>query len=215
MLTSTRETLCYSEKLKEKKRMLDWHAAFFAALQAELVDYLDILQFEKEHPLNQKPLQIDAIVIKAPPDAVIKKNFARGFKGHNILEYKSPRESLTVSAYIKTVGYACLYQAIENIDPQDITITIVCTTHPQALLEHLKKQDRRTIVKTQEGIYQIEGEMFPVQIAVGSRLSPDDNTWFATLKEKLSRESLEKTMQKNSAVKNRINLSAFWHVYKW
>ena len=32
---------------------LDWHSTFFATLKAELVDYLDILQLEQEHPLNQ------------------------------------------------------------------------------------------------------------------------------------------------------------------
>ena len=42
---------------------LDWHAAFFAALQAELIDYQDVLQFEQEHPLNENPLRIDKDIV--------------------------------------------------------------------------------------------------------------------------------------------------------
>ena len=36
----------------------DWHSGFYAALKAELVDYLDMLQFEQEHSLNEQPLRI-------------------------------------------------------------------------------------------------------------------------------------------------------------
>ena len=62
-----------------KEIRLDWHSAFFAALKAELVDYLDVLQFEKEHPLNEQPLRIDAVVIKMPPGVEIKKTLRKVF----------------------------------------------------------------------------------------------------------------------------------------
>jgi len=80
---------------------LDWHSAFFDALKAELVDYLDVLEFEKEHHLNAEPFRIDAIVIKVPPGVKIEKNFAKKFRKYNLFEYKSPETSLGVSDYIK------------------------------------------------------------------------------------------------------------------
>jgi hypothetical protein len=193
---------------------LDWHSAFFVALKAELVDYLDVLQFEQEHPLNEQPLRIDAVIIKAPPKTKINKNFAKNFRGHNIFEYKSPEDSLAVSDYIKVIGYACLYQSIESIDYTDITITLVCTMKPEAVLGHLQHdpEGRYDVVVRQPGIYEISGEKFPVQIIESKLLSPEENAWLSSLEKNAERVALEQAVQQNSTIKEKINLSAFWYV---
>ena len=193
---------------------LDWHAAFFAALQAELVDYQDVLQFEQEHPLNENPLRIDAIVIKMPPGTKIKKNFAENFKGHNLFEYKSPEDSLTVSDYIKGIGYACLYQAVENVKHTKITLTFVCTKKPSALLAYLKNtsNNRYTITEKHPGIYNITGEHFPVQIIESKRLPPDENFWLTSLKKNADKAGLEKALEVNSVISRIINLGSYWYV---
>jgi hypothetical protein len=66
---------------------LDWHAAFREALKLEFDDYLDVLDFEFEHQLNTKPLQIDAVIIKKRAEVQIAKSIGRIFKGTNIVEY--------------------------------------------------------------------------------------------------------------------------------
>ena len=197
-----------------KEARLDWHSAFFIALKAELVDYLDVLQFEQEHLLNQQPLRIDAIVIKAPPNVVIKKNIAESFKGHNIIEYKSPEDSLSISDYIKVLGYACLYQAIESVDYTDITVTMVCTMRPAALLHHLhnETQGRTIVTEKQNGIYVVSGELFPVQIIESKRLPAQENAWLKSLKEDADRIALENALQLNPTVGQKVNMGAFWHV---
>ena len=48
--------------MSEKK--VQWHPGFVAALDLELRDYREFLQFEKEYNLNTKPLEIDLLVIK-------------------------------------------------------------------------------------------------------------------------------------------------------
>lgn len=41
---------------------IQWHPAFDAALQIELEDEAEYLEFEPEHLLSKKPMQIDVLV---------------------------------------------------------------------------------------------------------------------------------------------------------
>ena len=63
-----------------------WHTAFFEAIQMELDEYSQDLQFTSEYPLNTKPLQIDVVIIKKSRDVVIEKNIASIFRKENIVE---------------------------------------------------------------------------------------------------------------------------------
>ncbi|MDR1025152.1 MAG: hypothetical protein LBL56_05440, partial [Treponema sp.] len=66
---------------------LQWHPAFLQALQLELIDYNESLQFKYEYQLTTEPLRIDLLIIKKPHDMVIHKNIARIFRSDNILEF--------------------------------------------------------------------------------------------------------------------------------
>jgi hypothetical protein len=57
-----------------------WHYAFYEALQMELLDYHDVLEFEVEHHLTEEPLRIDCVVVKKTKDVEIKKNIAAIFR---------------------------------------------------------------------------------------------------------------------------------------
>ena len=52
---------------------IQWHPAFDAALQIELEDEAEYLEFEPEHLLSKKPMQID-VLVKNKKDVKIKKN---------------------------------------------------------------------------------------------------------------------------------------------
>ena len=52
---------------------IQWHPAFDAALQIELEDEAEYLEFEPEHLLSKKPMQID-VLVKNEKDVKIKKN---------------------------------------------------------------------------------------------------------------------------------------------
>jgi hypothetical protein len=64
-----------------------WHPAFLQALQVELIDYKDSLQFEYEYQLTTAPLRFDLLIIKKLPGLVIDKNIARIFRADNIMEF--------------------------------------------------------------------------------------------------------------------------------
>jgi len=74
---------------------ISWHPAFVEALQMELREYRDDLEFYPEQPLTSEPLQIDCIVAKKAKDAVIKKNIGTIFREWNLIEYKSPTSNRT------------------------------------------------------------------------------------------------------------------------
>ena len=122
-----------------EKTKLQWHPAFGAALRITLQDEMKYLEMHEEHLLSKKPLQIDILIVKKLRDIKIKKTIGRMFRKHNIIEYKSPDDSLSVNDFYKVYGYACIYQSntdrIKEIDPEELTLTFVCSHYPRELLD--------------------------------------------------------------------------------
>ena len=86
-----------------------WHPAFFEAIQMELEEYSDVLEFQAEHPLTSEPLRIDVLIVKKVPGAVIRKNIAEIFRDTNLIEYKSPTDYVSIGDFHRVVGYAHQY----------------------------------------------------------------------------------------------------------
>ena len=126
-----------------EKEVLQWHPAFYAGLQIEFEEEKDNLIFENEHQLGTKPKEIDVLIIKKEKDVPIKKNIGRIFRKHNIVEYKSPTDYLSIDDFYKVYAYACFYKADtekqNSIPISEITITFVCKRYPGKLINHLKK----------------------------------------------------------------------------
>lgn len=165
---------------------VQWHPAFAAALHIELQDELEKIIIEEEHLLGKKPMQMDVLVIKKKSDEILEKNIARIFRKHNVIEYKSPDDSLNVNDFYKVMGYACFYQSdtekVEEINPEDITVTFVCNAYPRKMIEHLKLVRNIQIVKQEKGIYYLIGGMFPMQLLITKQLSKKMNYWLRSLR---------------------------------
>ena len=177
-----------------KKEVLQWHPAFFAGLQIELEEEKDNLIFENEHQLGTKPKEIDVLIIKKEKDIPVRKNIGRIFRKHNIVEYKSPVDYLSIDDFYKVYAYACFYKADtpkENSIPiTDITITFVCQGYPRKLIKHLKKVWNYQVVRQEAGIYLIDKRMaedvLPMQIIVTGRLGKKENLWLSSLTNELT-----------------------------
>jgi hypothetical protein len=104
------------------KEKIPWYAAFVQALQLELEDYADALEFKAEYRLTTEPLRIDVVVVKKKDGAKIDKNIGRIFRTHNIVEYKSPRDSFSTDDLFKTFVYVFLYAVVECVDPHGAEI---------------------------------------------------------------------------------------------
>ena len=70
---------------------IQWHPAFDAALQIEFGDEAKYLEFDPEHLISKKPMQID-VLVKNEKHVKLKKNIRRIFRQYNIIEYKSPED---------------------------------------------------------------------------------------------------------------------------
>ena len=173
-----------AEEINGKKK-LQWHAAFFAEIQIELAEDADKLVFENEHQLSTKPMSIDVLIIKKLKDEPIRKNIGRIFRRHNIIEYKSPEDYLSIDDFYKVIGYACIYKAdVQNTDSikgNDITVTFVCRNIPAKMIKYLQENCNYQVKPVTNGIYYISGGMFPMQLVVTSKLSKEENFWLRNL----------------------------------
>lgn len=167
-----------------KKPAIQWHPAFYAGIQIEFSQEKEKLEFENEHQLGTKPKQIDVLIIKKESEDVIQKNIGRIFRKHNIIEYKSPDDYLSIDDFYQVYGYACFYKAdtnhVDEIKAKDITITFVCKNRPRELMKHLRKE-RGFRIEGKEGIYTIYGDYFPMQLLLTAELLEEENFWLRYL----------------------------------
>ena len=195
------------EKVTEEKKALQWHPAFFAGLQIELADEAHHLQFESEHQLGTKPKEIDVLVIKKDSNVAIKKNIGRIFRGHNIIEYKSPEDYLSINDFYKVYGYACFYKSdtakADEIKAKDITISYVSKKYPYKLMRHLERDLKLKVHTVEKGIYYVQGMNFPIQLIVTSRLTEEGNLWLYSLTDDMkSTKQAERLLKEYEAHKN-------------
>ena len=168
-----------------------WHDAFFAALQLELHDYEDVLIFEDEHQLSKEALKMDVLIIKKPADVKIEKNIGRIFRNHNIFEYKSETDNLSIWDYNKVIGYAMIYSAFEEIPTEDITISFVVTPKPIKLFDYLINSKGFEVDEISNGIYYIKSDAFNIQIIESKRLTAEENVFLKNLRSSLTKMDMQ------------------------
>lgn len=188
---------------------IQWHPAFVAAMGLELKQNRDDLIFEKEYNLNTKPLEIDLLVIKKTASVQIISEIGRLFKGHNIVEYKSPEDHLDIDAFYKTLAYGCLYKAygetVDAIKAEDITISILREAKPVELFRYFKEHGC-SITETCRGIHYIEGTTwFPTQIIVTNELDQDSHEWLMALSGKLKKEDIRKLLGDRNSLTEKLD----------
>ena len=183
-----------------EEAVLQWHPAFFAGIQIEFSEEKEKLTFENEHQLGTKPKQIDVLIIKKESENELRKNIGKIFRKFNIIEYKSPKDYLSIDDFYQVYGYACFFKAdtkkVDEIKAEEITITFVCKRKPKKLIKHLKAK-RGFRIEGKDGIYMIYGDFFPMQIILTSKLSDTENFWLRYLTDDLqSVEEANKILDK-------------------
>ena len=145
-------------------------------------------------------MQIDVLIIKKRTDEVIHKNIGQIFRKHNIIEYKSPTDYLSIDDFWKVYGYALFYKSesshVDNIKISDITITYVSMGYPESLVKYLKENLGLGIEKQGKGIYYITNDRIPMQILVSSELSKEENLWLKGLSNNINDVSIVDRLSK-------------------
>ncbi|MDR0464953.1 MAG: hypothetical protein LBG94_07565 [Treponema sp.] len=197
-------------KNEKSSGKLNWHPAFLQAIQHELYDYLDFLEFKYEYQLTTEPLRIDLLVIKKPKDLIIEKNIGKIFRSENIIEYKSPDDYLSIKDFLKVYAYANLYAAITpDVDFLDITLTFIESRYPRKLLKYLTEIRHYKIEETSSGIYNVKGDYLPIQIIESKKLSDRENLWLKSLKYYLEISNADAIIKESENRTEKLSLSAY------
>lgn len=171
-------------------KKLQWHPAFQAALQIELEDDREFLEFYEEYNLNKKPLHLDTMVISMKPGCKIRKTIGRIFRKYNVVEYKNPKAYINMNDFHKVMAYACLYQSntkkVREIPPEQLTVTLIGNRYPRKLVRYLTSMEHVSVEPAYPGIYYVSGLLFPLQIVVSRELPPKEYVWLSRLRDDLS-----------------------------
>ena len=197
------------DTVKKNEKEIQWHPAFVVALQAILIDYKDVLEYRFEHPLTAGSLSIDILVVKKRPDAVIKRQIAEIFRQDNIIEYKSPTDSLSVNEFYKAFARAHLYKALDDVDVAGLTLSFVVSGRPRELFRHLTEALGYTLEERHSGVFVVGGAIIPIQIIDIKKLSEDENLWLRNLNRNLSENSLLWAQDMKQKQDARLDLSAW------
>lgn len=123
----------------QKVAAIQWHPGFCSAAELELISNKDILEFQREYHLSKEPIRMDLLIIKKLADVRTENEIGHIFKKYNVVEYKSPEDSLSIDDYYKTIGYACLYKGlgttVNQIPAEELTISIFREGYPRELLK--------------------------------------------------------------------------------
>jgi hypothetical protein len=188
----------------------DWHAAFRDGIQLTFFPYRDVLSFLLEHSLNAEPLRIDTVIIKKSQKAKIDIPLGTIFRGHNIIEYKSPEDYLSIADYHKVGAYAKLYSVLERVEITDLTMTLVSSGYPRKLMKYLRKVYEYTIHETASGIYRVEGEIPGLQVVETGKLGEEvGGIWLRDLRRGLKGEELRGILERVEGMPEGAPVSAY------
>ena len=188
---------------------IQWHPGFVAAMDLEFKENRADLIYEKEYNLSTKPLEIDLLVIKKEPYVQIVNEIGKLFRGHNIVEYKSPEDHLDIDVFYKAGAYGSLYKAFgETVDERpadEITITIIRDTRPEGLFGYSEKHGIR-VTNPYRGIYYVLDEvLFPTQIIVGKELEQKGHAWIKALSDGIQKQEMWELLERISRITHKFD----------
>lgn len=167
------------------REKIKWHPAFTAAMQLELKEYKEHLEFLTEYQLTDEPLRIDILVIKKLDNIEINKLIGKIFRTYNIFEYKSPTDYISIDDYYKVKAYAYLYKALSEgtnkIDIKEMTLTLTSSKYPRKLIDYLKSEQKAVVKSIDNGIYYIENTDITTQIIVAKELKDEESKYLKLL----------------------------------
>lgn len=200
-------------------KKVQWHPAFYGAMHLEFRENKEELEFTEEVILNTMPLRVDMLVVKKKFPCEIRNEIGKLFRKYNLIEYKSPEDTLNYDVFLKGIAYTYLYKANERyvgeILLEDVTLTFIRERKPVKLFSKLR-EDKFIVEEKWSGIYYIiKDEYFKIQIVVSEELSWENHIWLNSLSENVSEKYITEliaTTQKLKSLDDRNNADALWEV---
>ena len=135
-------------------------------------------------------------------DEKIDNDIAEMFRRHNVVEFKSPEDEMSIDVFFKTQAYAGLYKAsgetVNEIPADEVTVSLFRDAWPREMVDQLTALGY-TVTQRHPGIYQIDGNLpFPTQLVVTSQLRPGQHTILRILSSRADREDIEDFIRTSS-----------------
>lgn len=155
-------------------------------------------------------MEIDLLVIKKNRSVHISNEIGYLFKGHNIVEYKSPEDHLDIDTFYKSIAYASLYKSygktVDEIKADDITVSLIRETKPEGLFRYFIEHGF-SVVNPYPGIYYIEGQiMFPAQVIATGELDKKNHKWLGALSGQLQRGNILELLDSRNTMIHKSDL---------
>lgn len=180
--------------MKDLPNKIQWHPAFYAAVELEFREDVRELNLTEEYNLSKKPICIDLLIIKeGERDKILKNEIGHIMRKHNVLEYKGPDDELSIDTLYKVIGYACLYKGygkkVNEIPAKELTVSLFREAYPRKLFEELEGEGCR-IERNYPGVYYVFGMQFPVQVVVTGQLEREAHSSLRVLSDQVDIEDV-------------------------
>jgi hypothetical protein len=186
---------------------IQWHPAMYAAVGFELREDIDDLEMVAEYNLSKEPIRIDILIVKDSDRTVkLKNEIGHIMRRYNVIEYKSPKDGMSIDDFYKTVGYACLYKGygekVDQISSDEITVTMLRAAYPREMFRALEEEGY-AIEEHYPGIYYVTNNLrFPVQVIVTSRLSKEAHSCLRILTNNADKDDVERFLEQANKASN-------------
>lgn len=183
---------------KNEVGKVEYHYGFYGAVHAEYEPTHVQMEYLQEHELGDEPVRMDMLIIKRD-SAVLVDPIGSFFRTHNVLEYKSPEDRLSIDDFYKTQGYALLYKGlgkrVNEIPLEELTVSIFRHSYPREMFRSLEQSGLHVSEDT-PGVYRIAGMLnVPTQIVVTSRLPKGEYSAFKALAKDATKEDIIKLLE--------------------
>ena len=129
--------------MASKSQRINWHNVFSRVLKHRWTPLgLTVLS---EYEVVKHPLKIDVVVIRKEKEPLSPEKLAQlpdgireNLKEHNLIDFKSIRESYSRQALKKTEAYATHYEEEERINVEQLSIFSVAAMTPKKLLTEMR-----------------------------------------------------------------------------
>ena len=162
---------------KKKRVNVNWHDMLSAAIQIDLRDYSDFLDYYEEEYILNNHLRIDLIIIKKHGEIDKANPLASLFTKTNIFENKGVGSTLKYQDFYKGLVYAFGYGSEncdhENLVYENISLFFMVRHYPRKLISSLKKS-KYSIEKISKGIYHLERNEIPIYFIV-TKMLPEEH----------------------------------------
>ena len=172
---------------------IEYHYGFYGAVHVEYEPRNIQMEYLQEHELGDEPVRMDMLILKHD-QTPLTDPVGSFFRGHNVLEYKSPEDHLSINDFYKVQGYAMLYKGLSRtmneVPAQELTVSIFQHAYPREMFRRLEEIELG-ITMFYPGVYHVTGRIgVPTQVIVTSRLPQNEYEAFKALSKDATREDL-------------------------